>query len=54
MVVISTHLIQDIESVLDDVIFLKEGRVVLHDQADAIREEKGESIDKVFREVFKC
>ena len=54
VVVISTHLIQDIESVLDDVIFLKEGRVVLHDQADAIREEKGESIDKVFREVFKC
>ncbi len=54
VVMISTHLIQDIESVLDDVIFLKEGRVVLHDQADAIREEKGESIDKVFREVFKC
>lgn len=54
VVVISTHLIQDIEFVLDDVIFLKEGRVVLHDQADAIREEKGESIDKVFREVFKC
>ena len=54
VVVISTHLIQDIESVLDDVIFLKEGRVVLHDQADAIREQKGESIDKVFREVFKC
>ena len=54
VVVISTHLIQDIESVLDDVIFLKEGRVVLHEQADAIREEKGESVDKVFREVFKC
>ena len=54
VVVISTHLIQDIESVLDDVIFLKEGRVVLHEQADRIREEKGESVDKVFREVFKC
>ena len=54
VVVISTHLIQDIESVLDDVIFLKEGRIVLHEQADAIREEKGESVDKVFREVFKC
>lgn len=54
VVVISTHLIQDIESVLDDVVFLKEGRIVLHEQADSIREEKGESIDKVFREVFKC
>ncbi len=54
VVVISTHLIQDIESVLDDVVFLKEGRVVLHEQADAIRAERGESIDKVFREVFRC
>lgn len=54
VVVISTHLIQDIESVLDDVVFLKEGRVVLHEQADAIRAERGESIDKVFRDVFRC
>jgi ABC-2 type transport system ATP-binding protein len=54
VVVISTHLISDIESVLDDVIFLKEGKVVLHELADTIREEKGESVDKLFREVFKC
>jgi len=54
VVVISTHLISDIESVLDDVIFLKEGRVVLHRKADEIREEKGESIDSLFREVFRC
>lgn len=54
VVIISTHLISDIESVLDDVIFLKEGRVVLHKEADEIREEKGESIDGLFREVFKC
>ena len=54
VVIISTHLISDIESVLDDVIFLKEGRVVLHKAADEIREEKGESVDKLFREVFKC
>jgi ABC-2 type transport system ATP-binding protein len=54
VVIISTHLISDIESVLDDVIFLKEGRVVLHKAADEIREEKGESIDGLFREVFKC
>jgi ABC-2 type transport system ATP-binding protein len=54
VVIISTHLISDVESVLDDVVFLKEGRVVLHKAADEIREEKGESVDKLFREVFKC
>ena len=51
---ISTHLIADVETVLDDVVFLKEGRIVLHKAADEIREEKGESVDKLFREVFKC
>ena len=54
VVLISTHLISDVESVLDDVVFIKDGRVVLHKAADEIREEKGESIDKLFREVFKC
>lgn len=54
VVVISTHLISDIESVLDDVVFIKNGRVVLHDKADHIREEKGESVDQLFREVFRC
>ena len=54
VVIISTHLIADVESVLDDVVFLKEGRVVLHKTVDEIREEKGESVDKLFREVFKC
>lgn len=54
VVIISTHLIADIESVLDSVIFLKDGRVVLYGSADEIREEKGESIDQLFREVFKC
>ncbi len=54
VVIISTHLIADIESVLDDVIFLKEGRVVLHKPADTIREETGESVDQLFREVFRC
>ena len=53
VVLISTHLISDVESVLDDVVFIKDGRVVLHKAADEIREEKGESIDKLFREVFK-
>ena len=54
VVIISTHLISDIESVLDDVIFIKEGRIMLHKAADDIRAEKGESIDGLFREVFKC
>ena len=54
VVLISTHLIADVESVLDDVVCIKEGRVVLHKAADEIREEKGESVDKLFREVFKC
>ena len=54
VVIISTHLIADIESVLDDVIFLKEGRVVLHRSAEEIREEEGESVDQLFREVFRC
>ncbi len=54
VVLISTHLISDVESVLDDVVFIQEGRIVLHKAADEIREEKGESVDKLFREVFKC
>ena len=54
VVIISTHLISDIESVLDDVIFLKEGKVVLHKKAEDIREETGESVDQLFREVFRC
>lgn len=54
VVLISTHLIADVESVLDDVIFLKEGRIALHKTAEEIREEKGESVDRLFREVFRC
>lgn len=54
VVIISTHLISDVESVLDDVVFIKQGKVVLHKNADEVREENGESIDKLFREVFKC
>jgi ABC-2 type transport system ATP-binding protein len=53
-VVISTHLIADIESVLEDVIFLKEGMVTLRSTVDEIREEKGVSVDALFREVFRC
>ncbi|MGN0383615.1 MAG: ABC transporter ATP-binding protein [Eubacterium sp.] len=53
-VVISTHLIHDIEHVLDDVVFIKYGTVVMHELVDDIRAEKGMSIDALFREVFKC
>ena len=53
-VVISTHLIADVESVLDEVVFLKEGRVTLHENADALREREGKSVDQIFREVFAC
>ena len=53
-VLISTHLISDIEKLLDDVIFLKDGQVVLTKTIDEIREENGKSVDSLFREVFKC
>ena len=52
--VISTPLIADVEPVLDDVVFLKEGHIVLHQMADELREERGMSVDKVFREEFRC
>lgn len=53
-VIISTHLIQDVEQVLDDVVFIKEGKLALYKSADEIREEEGKSIDGLFREVFSC
>lgn len=53
-IIISTHLIYDIENILDDVIFIKEGNIVCHQSADSMREEKGQSIDEMFREVFRC
>ena len=53
-VVISTHLIADVENVLDDVIFLREGQVTMQASVDDIREQYGKSVDALFREVFKC
>lgn len=52
-VIISTHLISDVEKVLDEVIFLKEGQVVRQDTVDHIRETEGKSVDALFREVFR-
>lgn len=53
-VVISTHLIADVEKVLDEVVFIDRGHLVLQSSVDQIREEKGMSVDALFREVFKC
>lgn len=53
-ILISTHLISDIEKVLDDVFFISNGQVVLYSSVDQIREEHGKSVDELFREVFKC
>lgn len=53
-VVISTHLISDVENVLDEVIFVNRGKVVLQSGVDEIREKHGKSVDALFREVFKC
>ena len=51
-VLISTHLIADVEKVLDEVIFLKDGRVVRQDSVDRIRETEGLSVDQLFRRIF--
>lgn len=53
-VVISTHLIADVEKLLDEVIFLRNGQIVLEDEVDHLRETRGMSVDALFREVFKC
>ncbi|MEG1001035.1 MAG: ABC transporter ATP-binding protein [Cellulosilyticaceae bacterium] len=53
-VLIATHLIQEVENICDDIIFLGYGEVKLQGNVDDIRAEKGQSIDALFREVFKC
>ncbi len=53
-ILISTHLISDIENILDEVIFLKQGRIVRKSSVDDIRTNEGKSVDGLFREVFKC
>lgn len=53
-VVIATHLISEVESILDDVIFIKAGHIVTHDAAEALRAKSGKSIDALFREEFAC
>ncbi|MCI9378237.1 MAG: ABC transporter ATP-binding protein [Eubacterium sp.] len=53
-ILISTHLISDIENILDQVIFIKNGQIALNTSVDNIREKEGKSVDALFREVFKC
>lgn len=53
-VLLSTHLIYDVERIFDDVVVMDYGRLITADSADALREKTGESLDAYFREVFKC
>ena len=53
-IIISTHLISDVEKVLDDVIFISDGKIILNESADKLRNERKKSIDAIFREEFKC
>ena len=53
-VIISTHLISDIERILDEVIFIDKGKIVLQSDADKLRKKENGSIDEIFRRMFKC
>lgn len=53
-ILISTHLISDIEQILDEVLFMRQGKLILYSSAAAIREQQGKSVDAYFREVFAC
>ena len=53
-VIISTHLISDIERILDEVIFIDKGKIILHSNTDKLRDKEHASIDEIFRRMFKC
>jgi len=53
-VIISTHLISDIERILDEVIFIDDGQIILQEDADKLRKKEDDSIDNIFRRMFKC
>ena len=53
-VIISTHLISDIEKILDEVIFIDKGKIILQSDADKLRNKEKSSIDEIFRSMFKC
>ena len=54
LVLISTHLITDVEPILDEVVFLQNGTITLHENVDSLRERTGKSVDGYFREVYRC
>ena len=53
-VIISTHLISDIERILDEVIFIDKGKIILQSDADKLRKKESSSIDEIFRRMFRC
>ena len=53
-IIISTHLISDIERILDEVIFIDNGKIIIQSDADNLRNKEKKSIDEIFREMFKC
>ena len=53
-ILISTHLIADIEKVLDEYVFIQNGQIVSYASTDSLREDMGKSVDEYFREVFRC
>lgn len=53
-IIISTHLIADVERILDEVIFIDQGKIILQSQADDLRKKEKNSIDEIFRRMFKC
>ena len=54
LVLISTHLISDLEQIFDEVIFIKNGKLILHENVEILRSERQMSVDELFREVFRC
>ena len=53
-ILLSTHLITDVEDILDDIVFIRYGQIIEADTADNIRAREGKTIDQYFREVFRC
>ena len=53
-VIISTHLISDVEKILDEVIFIDKGKIILQSDSDELRKKENASIDEIFRRMFKC
>ena len=52
--IISTHLISDVEKVLDSFLFIRDGRIIMQDEVAKVKEEYGKSLDEIFREVYRC